>query len=105
MARWDYDLQERGKKLRVLLNKEDSSKENCEKILQQVIVCCKHVQKIASREDIEWYEIDLQDLIQDCEDTQYYLDEYDEESNEDNVNDVLETFYDLMDSMRVWVAL
>ena len=105
MARWDYDLKELGKELRELLDKEDSSKENCEKILKQVISCCKFVQSIASLEDIEWYEIDLQDLIQDCEDTQYYLDEYDEESNEDNVNDVLETFYDLMDSMRVWVAL
>ena len=105
MAKWDYDLKELGKELRELLNKEDSSKENCEKILRQVISCCKFVQKIASLEDIEWYEIDLQDLIQDCEDTQYYLDEYDEESNEDNVNDVLDKFYDLMDEMGVWIPV
>ena len=43
--------------------------------------------------------------MQDCEDTKYYLDEYDEESNEDNINDILNDFYDLMDSMRVWVGI
>ena len=105
MVRWDYDLKELGKELRELINKDDSSKENCEKILKQVISCCKFVQRVASLEDIEWYEIDLEELIQDCEDTKYYLDEDDYELNEDNINDVLTTFYDLMDSMRVWVAL
>ena len=104
MARWDYDLKFHGAHLRELIEEGDSSKENCEKILQQVINCCEYLQKILTDEDKEWYEFDLKELIQDCEDTQCYLDEYDDESNEDNVNDVLTTFYDLMDSMRVWVA-
>lgn len=105
MSKWDYDLKFHGTVLRELIVKGDSSKENCENILQQIINCCRHLQTVVTDEDKEWYETDLEDLIQDCEDTQCYLDEYDEESNEDNVNDVLETFYDLMDSMRVWVSL
>ena len=105
MARWDYDLGTKGKILRGYIKECDSSKEDCEAILKQVILCCEHLKNITTEEDKEWYEFDLEELIQDCEDTQYYLDEDDYESNEDNVDDVLETFYDLMDEMRVWVAM
>lgn len=105
MSKWEYDLKFHGTALRELVVEGDSSKENCEKILQQISNCCEYLQKTITEEDKEWYEFDLEELIQDCEDTKCYLDEDDYESNEDNINDVLTTFYDLMDSMRVWVAL
>ena len=105
MARWEYDLKTMGQNLRAYINESNSSKEHCETILEQVILCCNYLLENLSNEDRNWYEFDLDDLIQDCEDTKCYLDEDDEESNEDNINDVLTTFYDLMDSMRVWVAL
>lgn len=104
MAKWDYDLKTMGKNLREYINEGDSSKEHCETILEQLIICCRYLQENLTNEDKGWYEFDLDELIQDCEDTKYYLDEYDYESNEDNINDVLTTFYDLMDEMRVWVA-
>ncbi len=105
MARWDYDLKKHGLKLRELVHKDDVSQANCIKILEQMIACCKYLQKILTEEDKEWYDYDLEEMIQDCEDTKCYLDEFDEDSNEDNVNDMLEQFYDLMDSMSVWIAL
>lgn len=105
MAKWNYDLKESGKKLRELICDGDSSNENCEKILNQIIFCCKYLQDKLTDEDKDWYEFDIEELIQNCEDTKYYLDEFDEESNEDNVDDVLGNFYDLMDSIRVWVAI
>lgn len=105
MGKWDYDLKTMGKNLREYINEGDPSKEHCETILEQLIICCNYLQENLTNEDKEWYELDLEELIQDCEDTKYYLDEDDYESNEDNINDVLTTFYDLMDSMRVWVAL
>lgn len=105
MARWDYDLGQYGKNLRECIEEGNSSKGSCEVILNKIIDCCNRLQEIISNEDKEWYEFDLEDLIQNCEDTRYYLDEYDEKSNEENVDDVLTTFYDLMDSMRVWVAM
>ena len=105
MARWDYDLKTMGRQLRDYINEGDSSKEHCEIILGQLIVCCKYLQEHITDEDKEWYAFDLEELIQDCEDTRYYLYAEDDESNEDNINDVLTTFYDLMDSMRVWVSL
>ena len=105
MAKWDYDLKDYGKTLRDLINEGDSSKENCEKILKQIVVCCEYLQKKLTDEDKEWYEYDLEEMIEDCGDAKYYLEEDDEEHNEDEINNILEKFYDLMDSMRVWVAL
>ena len=105
MSKWDYDLQSYGLKLRELITQGDSSKENCENILKQVTVCCEYLQKIITDEDKEYYEYDLKEMISDCEDVGYYLEEDDEDFNEAEINDILECFYDLMDSMRVWVAL
>lgn len=105
MAKWNYNLKTYGIALRELIWKDDSSKENCNAILNQIINCCKYIQDKLTDEDKDLYEFDIEELIQDCDDTKYYLDEYNEESNEDNVNDILRNFYDLMDSMRVWIAL
>ena len=102
MAKWDYNLSHKGSYLRELINKDDSSKENCENILNQIIVCCKYLQtKLID----DWYEYDLEEMIEDCENTKWYLDEFDEDSNEDNINDMLGQFYDLMDNMRVWIPV
>ena len=105
MANWSYTLKTNGRKLRDLINSGDSSQENCVAILEQVIVCCKELLPKLSKEDKDWYEYDLEEMIDDCEDTKSYLDEFDEESNEDNINDILSQFYDLMNTMRVWIAL
>ena len=105
MAKWDYNLSHRGNFLRELISEADASKESCEKILNQIIVCCQYLKTKLSEEDKDWYEYDLDELIEDCEDTKSYLDEFATDSNEDNVDDTLTTFYDLMDTMRVWVAM
>ena len=103
MARWDYDLKGYGETLRELVS-GDSSKENCENILKQTITCCEYLQKILTDEDKEWYEYDLEEMISDCEDVKCYLEEDDDDFNEREINDILACFYDLMDTMRVWVA-
>lgn len=106
MVKWDYNLSSRGSQLRELIDSDDSSKENCENILDQIIVCCKYLQTKLSDEDKDWYGYDLEEMIEDCEDTKaYYLDEFDEDVNEDNINDVLRDFYDLMDTLRVWIPV
>ena len=105
MAKWDYNLSHRGNYLRELIKKDDSSKENCENILKQIIVCCEYLQTKLSDEDRDWYEYDLEEMIEDCEDTKSYFDEFNEDSNEDNINYMLEQFYDLMDNMRVWIPV
>lgn len=103
MSKWKYDLKEDGKKLRELIN-QGSSKANCEKILTQMIVCCEHAEAQLTLSDREEYEYDIDTLAMDCEDLKWCLEEEDEEYNEDRMNDVLNDFYDLMDTMRVWVA-
>ena len=105
MAKWKYDLGNDAKKLRELITEGDSSKENCIKILDQVILCCEHVEAQLTLDDREEYEYDIDTITTDCEDLKWCLEDEDEEYNEDRVNDVLNDFYDLMDSMRVWVAL
>lgn len=105
MARWNYDLKTNGVKLKDLIYKDDSSQENCIAILEQMITCCKWLQAKLTEEDREDYDYDLEEMIQECEDTKYYLDEFDEAVNEDNINDILDQFYDLMDEMRVWIGV
>ena len=105
MCKWDYDLKSYGKRLRELITEGDSSKENCENILNQIITCCEYLQKKLTNEDKEWYEYDLEEMVGDCESVKCYLEEDDEDFNESEMNDLLTCFYDLMDSMRVWVAL
>ena len=105
MAKWDYNLSHRGSYLRELINEGDSSKENCESILDQIIVCCKYLLTKLSDEDRDSFEYDLEEMIDDCEDTKSYFDEFDEESNEDNINDMLIQFYDIMDIMKVWIPV
>lgn len=104
MGKWSYDLREDGQKLRKLIVDGDSSKENCENILKQLIVCCEHIKERLTDSDLDEYEYDIQTMVYDAEDVKQCLEEDDEEYNEDRVNDVLNDFYDLMDHMRVWVA-
>lgn len=105
MIRWKYELKESGVTLRELLGEGDASEANCLKILQQVIICCECLKSQLTEDDEEYYGEDLDDLIEECESTKYYIDDYDEESNEDNINGILDQFYDLMDLIRVWVSI
>ena len=105
MANWNYNLQAHGTKLRDLIQEGDASKKNCLAILEQMIVCCKWLQTELTERDNIFYSFDIEEMIEDCEDTKYYIDEFDEDSNEDNMDDILDKFYDLMDTMRVWIAL
>lgn len=105
MSKWNYDLREDGQKLRKMIMEGDSSKKSCEDILKQLIVCCEHIEAQLTLSDREEYEYDIDTLATDCEDLKWCLEEEDEEYNEDRVNEVLNDFYDLMDTMRVWVAL
>jgi hypothetical protein len=102
--KWNYNLKTKGEALKDLIYKDDSSQENCKAIMNQIIVCCKWLQTKLTEEDQDEYGFDLEDMIQDCEDTKSYLDEFDKYSNESNTNDILDKFYDLMDEMRVWIG-
>ena len=105
MAKWNYDLKEDGQRLRQMIVEGDSSKTNCENILKQLVVCCEHIEAQLTLSDREEYEYDISVIVDDAEDVRWCLEEENEEYNEDRVNDVLNDFYDLMDTMRVWIAI
>ena len=104
MIKWKYDLGQDGKKLRELID-QGASKENCEAILNQMILCCEYAEAQLTLSDREEYEYDIDTLATDCEDTKFYLEEDDEDFNGDEIDEILSRFYDLMDVMRVWVTL
>lgn len=104
MAKWNYDLKINGAELKGLIDKDEASQANCVAILNQIIVCCKWLQTNMTDDDKDCYEWNIEDMIDECEDVKCYLDEFDWESNEDNINDSLDNFYDLMDEMRVWIG-
>ena len=104
MGKWKYDLKEDGKKLRELIG-QGASRENCKTIIDQIILCCNTAKAQMTLSDREEYEYDLWTLVEDCEDTKCYLEEDDEDYNENEIDDILDRFYDLMDSMRVWITL
>lgn len=103
-AKWKYDLKEDGKKLRELID-QGASKVNCEKILNQIIVCCEHAEAQMTLHDRAEYEWDVDNLATDCEDMKSYLEEDDEDYNADEIDELLTRFYDLMDTIRVWITL
>ena len=69
-----------------------------------MILCCEYAEAQLTLSDREEYGYDIDTLATDCEDLKWCLEEDDEEYNEERMNEVLNDFYDLMDSMRVWVA-
>ena len=101
MYKWNYNLGTNGVVLRDLINYGDSSQENYIAIVDQIIKCCRWLLTHLHEEDKEAYDWDLEDMIQECKDIKYDIDEYDEES----INDVLDEFYNLMDEMRVWIGI
>ena len=105
MVKWSYDLKDQGLKLRNSIHEGEASREACEEILDRIIGCCQYLKEQLTVGDFNDYEYDIDQLIEECEDTKFYLDEYDEDSNADNIDEVLDRFYDLMDIMRVWVGL
>lgn len=108
---WNYHLEEEGKKLRQLVDGEETY-ENSATCLDQLRVCCKKVMNILEGRDKELYYFDFEELYELMDGEPEILrtnpDEIlDWEFNDatELVNDRLEQFYNLCDGVRVWVGL
>ena len=91
MAKWNYTLRF-GKQLREAIDAED-----IEMTVKCLICCYRELLNKLSDEDRDWNEYDIEEEIMCLEN---YHEDY-----EDEIDDYLETFYDLCDELGAWVAI
>ena len=106
MNKWKYKLESQGRKLRELLDKDDTITTIVE-IYNQMEVCLKSLLKMLVPRDLEEWKYDIESMIEDiqmaCPDIEDSELIYNDE--EAILNRYLKDFYDLCDSMRVWIGL
>ena len=77
--------------------REAIDNENAEQTVKCLITCCEELLHKLNRRDKEDFEEDMNDII----DTLYDIDSYDE----DAINDCLSDFYDICDYVKAWVEM
>lgn len=106
MVRWKYKLEFEGRKLRELIDKDDTICTIVD-IYNQIIVCLKLLLKTMAKKDLEKWQYDIECMIDDiqmsCPDIEDPELIYNDE--EAVLNSHLGRFYDLCDEMRVWIGL
>jgi len=102
MAQWKYKLRN-GKALRDAIEAD----EDYDKVLDLLIACLKEINaKFPDRYDSSDLETDIDDIENQRDNLENYED-YDMtfEDVQDEINYLLNDFYDLCDALRVWVSL
>lgn len=92
MANWNYT----GKNGKALRNAIDG--ENTVKVLKALINCYEEIRSMLTEDD-SLYDSDIEISIYDIQDRLNGGD-----TEEDDVDILLEEFYDLCDEVRIWVA-
>lgn len=106
MKNWKYTIGT-AKELRKVVNNSDSSYEDCQKVLNEIIVVCSCIREILNPKDREIWVDSFDDIIRDTQDAIDYeiSEDNDTEENEDIVNHYLSELYDLCDSANIFLAV
>ena len=109
MGKWKYKLNE-GVKLRELIDGDTDDKENQALIIEQIIVCCKALLEKLDDKDKEYYQMELEDLINVMDGEGDYIrngeDLYESFYSTEELADArLAEFYDICDACRCWIDL
>lgn len=106
MTEWKYKLEYHGKLLREYIKKEQTV-ENIIAIYRQMIVCLERWKEILKKEDKEYWEYNIDTMIEDlqCATPDLEDEELCYEDEEENLNYYLGDFYDLCDAARVWIGV
>lgn len=105
MAKWKYEVGILSQQLRSELELDDASAEHCKTIGYKLLEIVEHIKRIISEDDMELWEMDLDDITEDIKDFIDYEVGDDEDENEENTNYMLNKLYDLTDVMRVWLSI
>lgn len=107
MAEWKYNLGITGKLLREAIKTDVESIEACTETLNRLIRCLDWIDKHCPEDVKDYFYI----LRMDVEETLVGFDSLDEDDDEDyeiaedDVNELLATFYDCCDVCRIWIDL
>ena len=91
MAKWNYILRS-GIQLHEAIEADD-----IETTVKCLIACSRELLDKLNDEDREWKQYDIEDAIDILEHTEMY--------DEDEVNEYLDSFYDLCDELGAWIAI
>lgn len=100
MGKWNYTLH-LGKNLREAIEAEDiKATARC------LIACYRELLNKLSGEDKDWFEPDIEEVIEEINDFVNCIDRIGvEDEDQDELDDYLEYFYDLCDNVGAWVAI
>ena len=106
MKNWKYTI-ETAKELREIINNSNSSYEDCQKVLNEIIIICSCIREILNPKDREIWVDSFDDMIRDVQDAIDYeiSEDNDTEENEDIVNHCLSELYDLCDTANIFLAV
>lgn len=105
MKQWKYNMEAYGKPFRELFDNEEETIEHIIDIYKHMILFLQEWKKRLIAEDREEFEYDIDCLIEDMECACPNVDDDDYESEEANVNEYLEKFYDICDERRCWIGI
>lgn len=107
MKKWKYEVKSLSIQLRELINESNSDYSDCVKILEKTVEICKYIKTILSEKDKDIWEDSFDDMIERIKDSLEYeiSEDNDEEDNENVVNYYLGDFYDLCDTVNIFLAV
>lgn len=99
MGKWNYILRF-GKNLREAIEAED-----IEAVAKCLIVCYRELLNKLSDEDKDWFESDIEEVIEEINNFVDCINRIGiEDEDQDELDDYLEYFYSLCDNVGAWVA-
>lgn len=106
MKNWKYTI-ETAKELREIINNSDGSYEDCQKVLNEIIIVCSCIREILNPKDREIWVDSFDDMIDSIQDAIDYeiSEDNDTEENEDIVNHYLSELYDLCDTANIFLTV
>lgn len=114
MVKWKYELRDGARELRRLIDRSlEYDRENNAKIIEQIQVCCKRLLNQLTDKDKEYYEDDIQDLldVMDGEadalrnNPDIVTNDWGYDSTTELIDGRLAQFYDICDDCRCWIAI
>lgn len=100
MARWKYNLNDRGAALREAINGGENM-ESCRNVLNALKSCLDYLKETMPEDDYDYF---FSEVLEDAEITEFDGEQAEWEAIE-QIDFLLSEFYDACDAASVWIAL
>ena len=106
MSKWKYKLEATGKSFRESLTSEAETAATVINVYRCISNCLESLKKMLSKADSDLWLYEIETMMEDLEIACPENDpDFDYEEQKENLNCYLTDFYNLCDTMRVWVGL